>query len=72
MKWIDYLFYDAVTGEEFLVEVQDCYLSYKEAFNIAHENFEEPRLITTMSDTEGEMLGLDTYWKENKNVWYYL
>lgn len=61
MKWIDYLFYDAVTGEEFLVEVQDTYLSHKEAFNIAHENFEEPRLISTMSDTEGEMLGLDTY-----------
>ena len=61
MKWTDFLFVDNATGEEFLVEVHDTQYAQKEALNIAHENFEEPRLICQMSDTEAEWLGLDTY-----------
>lgn len=61
MKWIDFLFVDRETGEDFLVEVQDTQYAQKEALEIAHENFENPVLIATMSDTEAEILGLDTY-----------
>lgn len=61
MKWTDFLFVDGLTGEEFLVEVQDTPYAQKQAFEIAHENFQMPRLICQMSDTEAEWLGLDTY-----------
>lgn len=61
MKWTDFLFVDEATGEEFLVEVQDFPYSQKAAFEIAHENFENPRLIRQISDIEADWLGLDTY-----------
>ena len=61
MKWIDFLFYDGVTGEDFLVEVHDTPTALEEARKIAKENFEAPALIRVMSDEEAEMLGLDTY-----------
>jgi len=53
----DYLFYDEVTGEEFLVEVD----TLKEALDIAKRNFEKPKWIDTLTPEEGEILGLDTY-----------
>ena len=61
MKWTDFLFVDGLTGEEFLVEVHDTPTAKEEAIAIAKKNFQIPRLITQMSDEEGEWLGLDTY-----------
>ena len=61
MKWTDFYFVDNETGDEFLVEVQDTQYAQKEALEIAHENFSEPRLIGQISVAEAEALGLDTY-----------
>lgn len=61
MEWIDFLFIDHETGEDFLVEVQDIPDAQSEAETIAQENFEKPELICQMSEEEAEWLGLDTY-----------
>lgn len=61
MKWTDFLFVDSLTNEEFLVEVHDTPTAKDEAIKIAKENFQMPKLICQMSDTEAEWLGLDTY-----------
>lgn len=61
MKYIDFLFVDGLTGEEFLVEVQDTQYAQKYAFEIAHENFQMPKLICQMSSEQAEWLGIDTY-----------
>ena len=53
----NYLCYDEITGEEFIVEA----LSKKEAQKIADMYFEEPRIDSQISDFEAESLGYDTY-----------
>lgn len=60
-KWIDYWFMDEETEEEFLVEVEDGEGASEEAHMIAEENFEKPKLIGVVSQTEAEAMGLDTY-----------
>lgn len=61
MIWIDYLFHDEETGEDFLVEVPQTSTAKEEAIKIAEENFEEPRLIRKMDEDEADILGYDTY-----------
>ncbi len=56
-KMKNYLCWDEVTGEEFIVEA----LSKEEARKIADMYFEEPKIDSQISDFEAEMLGLDTY-----------
>ena len=53
----NYLFYDEVTGEEFIVET-DC---RSKAILCARTYFEEPRFCGEISYWEAEMMGLDTY-----------
>ena len=53
----DFLFYDRQTGEEFFVETT----SPEEAQKIAHQYFENPRLIDVYSVAEADILGYDTY-----------
>ncbi|MBO7694681.1 MAG: hypothetical protein J6T10_18855 [Methanobrevibacter sp.] len=53
----NYLFWDEVTGEEFLVYAQNK----KQAIEIANEYFEEPQFDSEVTDFEAEMMGLDTY-----------
>ena len=59
--WIDYLYTDDATGEDFLVEVRDTDTADDDAEEIAWANFESPRLIEIISVEEAEWLGLDTY-----------
>lgn len=60
-KYIDFLFEDTETSEEFLVEVEDTTNAKREAIEIARENFENPILIRRMSVEQAEQMGLDTY-----------
>ena len=53
----NYLFYDEVTGEEFIVET-DC---RSKAILCARAYFEEPKFCGEISYWEAEMMGLDTY-----------
>jgi hypothetical protein len=53
----NYLFWDEVTGEEFLVYAQNK----NQAIEIANEYFEEPQFDSEVTDFEAEMMGLDTY-----------
>ena len=55
----NYLFYDEVTGEEFIVET-DC---RSKAILCARAYFEKPRFCGEISYWEAEMMGLDTYQK---------
>ena len=65
-KYIDYLFEDKKSGEQFFVEIcktedksyTDCYL---EAWSIAEENFEDPEFIERVSPEVAETYGYDTY-----------
>jgi hypothetical protein len=59
--WIDYLYTDDATGEDFLVEVRATDTADDDAEEIAWANFESPRLIEIISVEEAEWLGLDTY-----------
>jgi hypothetical protein len=61
MKYTDFEFYDEETGEVFLVEVQDTQYAQREALQIAHENFDTPRLIRQIPEWEANILGYDTY-----------
>lgn len=68
--YVDFWFVDDVTEEEFFVELR-CDLStprkqmiaelMPQALEIARDNFEEPRFVDVISDTEAELLGFDTY-----------
>ena len=59
----NYLFYDEVSGEEFLVETD----MKEKAYLCAYIYFEEPKFVREVSHWEAEMMGLDTYQKgENK------
>lgn len=60
-EYIDFLFTDTETNEEFLVEVENTMNARNEAIEIARENFENPILIRCMSVEEAEWLGIDTY-----------
>lgn len=60
-EYIDFLFEDTETSEEFLVEVENTMNARNEAIEIARENFENPILIRRMSVEEAEWLGIDTY-----------
>ena len=53
----NYLFYDEVSGEEFLVET-DC---LSKAILCARAYFERPRFCGEVSYWEAEMMGIDTY-----------
>ena len=69
-EYLDFWFADEESGEEFFVEL-DCEkgtprkeaiaMLKPKAMEIATDNFENPRLIDVISDTEAEMIGLDTY-----------
>ena len=64
-QWIDFLFCDNDTGEEFLVELEmdgrtmDALL--EEATLIAEDNFADPVFEEVVSAEDAEMMGLDTY-----------
>lgn len=60
-EYIDFLFVDAETSEEFLVEVENTTNAKREAIEIAREVFENPILIRRMSVEEAEQMGIDTY-----------
>lgn len=60
-EYIDFLFEDTETSEEFFVEVENTMNARNEAIEIARENFENPILIRRMSVEEAEWLGIDTY-----------
>ena len=53
----EYLFYDEVSGEEFLVETD----MKEKAYMCAYSYFEEPKFVREVSHWEAEMMGLDTY-----------
>ena len=53
----EYLFYDEVSGEEFLVETD----MKEKAYLCAYSYFEEPKFVREVSHWEAEMMGLDTY-----------
>ena len=56
-KMKEYLFYDEVSGEEFLVETD----MKEKAYLCAYTYFEEPKFVREVSHWEAEMMGLDTY-----------
>ena len=63
--YIDYLFEDEETGEQFFVELRadegtDKEL-YEKACEIAQENFEAPVFIDIYDAEDAEKLGYDTY-----------
>lgn len=60
-EYIDFLFEDTETSEEFLVEVENTPNARREAIEIAKEVFENPILIRRVSVEEAERMGLDTY-----------
>lgn len=53
----NYLFYDEVTGEEFLVETD----MKEKAYLTAYAYFQEPKFCGEVSNWKAEMMGLDTY-----------
>lgn len=64
-QWIDFLFSDEETGEDFLVELEMDGSSMddllEEAQRIADDNFESAVFQEVISAEDGEMMGLDTY-----------
>lgn len=64
-KYIDFLYADLATGEEFLVELKADGKTIKElrgeANIIAEENFEAPTFKGIVSEEQAEMMGIDTY-----------
>lgn len=63
--WIDFLFSDNETGEEFLVELEMDGSSMNEllaeAQYIADDNFGSATFLEVVSAEDAEMMGLDTY-----------
>ena len=65
-KYIDYLFEDVESGEQFFVEIcktenmtkEEC---LEKAVNIANENFDDPTYICEVSPEEAETYGYDIY-----------
>ena len=65
-EYLDYIFEDEESGEEFFVEiVKDDSKTYndclKEAIKIAKENFDNPQFIKKVSPELAETYGYDTY-----------
>lgn len=64
-QWIDFLFSDEETGEDFLVELEmdGSPMSdlLAEAQRIADDNFESAVFQEVVSAEDAEMMGLDTY-----------
>lgn len=60
-SWIDFLFEDQETGEQFFVEVENRFGARDKAWDIAFDNFEDPELIGIYSPEDAELLGYDTY-----------
>lgn len=60
-EWIDYLFEDLDSGEQFFVEVKKHANSRKEAVNIAKQYFVLPKCLGTVDAETAEAWGLDTY-----------
>lgn len=65
-EYIDYLFEDEDSGELFFVEVvKDGSTSFTDCFNkaweIAHDNFENPIFIEEVDPAVAETYGYDTY-----------
>lgn len=56
-KMMNYLFVDNETGERFFVQAN----SFKEAEEIAYDNFDDPEYIDEFTDAEAEWFGYDTY-----------
>ena len=54
----EYLFYDEVSGEEFLVETD----MKEKAYLCAYTSFEEPKFVREVSHWEAEIMGLNTYY----------
>ena len=65
-EYIDYLFEDVESGEQFFVEIckaenitkEEC---LEKAVSIANENFDDPTYICEVSPEEAETYGYDTY-----------
>ena len=65
-EYIDYLFEDVKSGEQFFVEIcktenmtkEEC---FEKAVSIANENFNDPTYICEVSPEEAETYGYDTY-----------
>lgn len=65
-KYIDYLFEDVESGEQFFVEIyktehkteEEC---FAKALKIANENFNDPTFICKVSPEEAETYGYDIY-----------
>lgn len=64
-KYIDFLFHDIATGEDFLVELEmdgseldDLLVKAQE---IADENFSNAEFQEVISEEDADMMGLDTY-----------
>lgn len=64
-KYIDFLFYDNATGEDFLVELQMDGSKLEDllaqAQEIADENFSDAEFQEVVSEEDAEMMGIDTY-----------
>lgn len=60
-EWVDFWFVDLESEEEFFVEVRDTEHAKKDAWAIAKANFDNPRLMKTITPEEAEWYGYDTY-----------
>lgn len=64
-KYIDFLYHDEETGEQFFVELKQDNRSIsdlrQQADDIAHDNFDEPVYEGIVDAEEAEIWGLDTY-----------
>lgn len=64
-QWIDFLFNDEETGEDFLVELEMDGSSMDELLDnaqvIADSNFGSAVFCEVVSAEDAEMMGLDTY-----------
>jgi len=64
-EWLDCLFEDYDSGEQFYAELRKKSESISdfvdECFEVAKENFEEVKFIEIVSAEVAEMVGLDTY-----------
>ena len=56
-KMKNFLFVDHETGESFFVQADN----FKEAEEIAYDNFDDPEYIDEFTDAEAEWFGYDTY-----------
>ena len=65
-KWLDFLFFDNETGEEFFVELDmNLFQNLQDAIDVAKavadENFDKAVFQYTVCQSDAEIMGLDTY-----------